>query len=190
MAKQYTKQLIQKKFIELLNERKLNKITVHDVAQACEINRNTFYYYYSNIYEVLTELFQREIQKVADEYKESRSWEESFLVATQFIQNNRAAVYHIYNSIRRVELENYIFDISGNVMYRYVDTIAKETQATEEDKKIIARFYKCALTDMVMRWIDDSLSDEPVKVITRIGQLFDGNILMSLKRSEELTNNV
>lgn len=187
MAKQYTKLLIQKKFMKMLNDRKLNKITVKDIAQASEINRNTFYYYYSNIYEVLTDLFQVEIQKVADEYKESRSWEESFLVATQFIQNNRDAIYHIYNSIRRVELENYIFDISGNVMYRYVDTLSAETHATEEDKKIIARFYKCALTDMVMRWIDDGLEDEPVKVITRIGQLFDGNILMSLKRSEELS---
>lgn len=176
--------------MEMLNERKLNKITVKDIAVACDINRNTFYYYYSDIYEVLTELFQMQIEKVVEEYNDSRSWEESFLVATQFILDNKVAIYHIHNSLRRVELENYIYDISGKVMSSYVETISLDTKATDNDKKLIARFYKCALTEMVMRWIDEGLKDDPVKVITRIGELFDGNILMSLERSAKLNEKI
>lgn len=186
MAKQYTKKLIQETFMIMLNQRKMNEITVKEIAKECEINRNTFYYYYSDIYEVLTELFQIEIKKVEEEYNDSRSWEESFLVATQFILDNKVAIYHIHNSLRRVELENYIYDISGAVMSKYVETISIGIHASQSDKDIITRFYKCALTEMVMRWVDDGLKDKPIEVITRIGQLFNGNILMSLQRSEEL----
>lgn len=41
LAQQYTK-MIREVFIKMLNERPLNKITVKDIATACEINRNTF----------------------------------------------------------------------------------------------------------------------------------------------------
>ncbi|NFF79484.1 TetR family transcriptional regulator, partial [Clostridium sporogenes] len=58
MAQQYTKKMIREVFIKMLNERPLNKITVKDIATACEINRNTFYYYYTDIYALLSEIFQ------------------------------------------------------------------------------------------------------------------------------------
>ena len=38
----YTKQLIINTFIQLLNERPLDKITVKDIVAICGINRNTF----------------------------------------------------------------------------------------------------------------------------------------------------
>jgi len=41
LARQYTKELIRKVFIQLLNQGPLAKITVKDIAETCEINRNT-----------------------------------------------------------------------------------------------------------------------------------------------------
>jgi AcrR family transcriptional regulator len=77
-------------FIKMLNERPLNKITVKAIAAACEINRNTFYYYYTDVYALLSELFQTELQTVIDEYNDTLSWEESFIVATKFALENHA----------------------------------------------------------------------------------------------------
>lgn len=56
LARKYTKNLIRKVFIEMLNERPLDRITVTDIAKRCEINRNTFYYHYKDIYEILSEI--------------------------------------------------------------------------------------------------------------------------------------
>src|SRR5699024_5940466 len=99
LAQQYTKKMIRSVFIELLNERPLNKITVKDIALACGINRNTFYYYYSDMYELLSELFQTELQNVIDEYNDTMSWEESFVLATRFALGNKKVIYHVYNSM-------------------------------------------------------------------------------------------
>ena len=46
---QNTKKAIMNAFIELLNERSFEKITVTDIVNRCKINRNTFYYYYQDI---------------------------------------------------------------------------------------------------------------------------------------------
>jgi len=98
---------------------------------------------------------------------------------------NKRAVYHVYNSMQREVLENYIFSVAGNVMYRYVERESESEgiQASTKDKKLIASFYQCALTEMVLRWIGSGMKEDPNVIIRRIGELFDGHITLSLKRS-------
>lgn len=188
MAQQYTKKKIREEFIKILNERPLNKITVKDIASACEINRNTFYYYYTDVYALLSELFQTELQTVTDEYNDTFSWEESFIVATKFALENKIAIYHVYNSIQREELEDYIYNVSGHVMNRYVEKLSDGISASSGDKKLISSFYQCALTEMVLRWIASGMKEDPDTIVRRIGQLFDGHIALSLKRSAGLND--
>lgn len=185
MAQPYTKKLIREAFIKMLNERPLNKITVTDIVNECEINRNTFYYHYADIYEVLSEIFQTELQTAIDEYNDTLSWEDGFLVATEFALENKTAIYHVYNSMQREELEDYIYNVAGNVMENYVDRESEGINAAFEDKVLIASFYQCALTEMVLRWIATGMKGDPDVIIKRIGLLFDGNITLSLKRSED-----
>lgn len=45
-----TKNAIRRSFIELLAERPFDKISVRDIAERSEVTRNTFYYYYTDIY--------------------------------------------------------------------------------------------------------------------------------------------
>lgn len=186
MAQPYTKNMIRKTFIEMLNERPLHKITVKDIAKVCQINRNTFYYYYSDLYILLSEVFQTELQKVIDEYNDTLTWEESFIAAAEFALENRKAIYHVYNSMQREELVNYVYNVSGNVMTKYVEKVSYGIAASEGDKKLIASFYQSALTEMVLQWIASGMKGEPHIIISRIGKLFDGNIELSLKRSEKL----
>lgn len=188
MAQQYTRKMIREVLVRMLNERPLNKITVKDIVTECEINRNTFYYYYSDIYAILRELFQMELQKVIDEYNDTLSWEESFLLATKFALENKKAVYHIYHSLQRDEMEQYLYEVAGNVMQRYIETLSQGIRASESDKKLIATFYQSALTEMLLHWIASGMEEKPEKIIRRIGKLFDGNIALSLKRSAELND--
>jgi probable dihydroxyacetone kinase regulator len=188
MAQQYTRKVIREVFVQMLNERPLNKITVKDIVTACEINRNTFYYYYPDLYAILTEIFQTELQTVIDEYNDTLSWEESFLAATKFALENKVAIYHVYNSIRKEELEKYLFNVAGNVMTRYVEDASKGLKASGDDKKIIVSFYQSALTEMLLHWISSGMKEDPQKVIHRIGLLFDGNVALSLERSAKLND--
>ena len=188
MVQQYTKKKIREEFIKILNERPLNKITVKDIASACEINRNTFYYYYTDVYALLSELFQTELQTVTDEYNDTFSWEESFIVATKVALENKIAINHVYNSMQREELEDYIYNVSGHVMNRYVEKVSDGISASSGDKKLIASFYQCALTEMVLRWIASGMKEDPDTIIRRIRRLFDGHIALSLKRSAGLND--
>ena len=51
----FTKKAIMDSFLRLMEKKPLEKITVRDIVDDCGINRNTFYYYFQDIYAVLEE---------------------------------------------------------------------------------------------------------------------------------------
>lgn len=189
MARQYTREIIREQFVALLEEKPLDDITVKELVERCQINRKTFYYYYQDLYQVLAELFQSELDRVIACSRQARSWEEGILSAADFAVKHRRAVEHIYHSLRREDLEHYLFNVAGDIMNRYVDSASEGLCAHEADKRMIALFYQSAMTQMVLHWIDGGMQAEPVQTVGRLGKLLDGNIEISLKRSEQLPPN-
>ncbi len=186
MAKNYTKNLIKQEFIKLLNKKSLHNITVTEIAKQCKIERKTFYYHYENLPQLVKEIFDEDLEDVIKEFNETLSWEESFISAEKFILENKKVVKHMYESDYKVELEKYIFSISGEIMRKYVRRVAKDTKAQEIDIKLIAYFYQCALSSSLVEWVATDMKTDPKLVTRRLGKLMDGNILESLKRSEKL----
>ena len=186
MAKNYTKNLIKQEFIKLLNKKSLHNITVTEIAKQCKIERKTFYYHYENLPQLVKEIFDEELEDVIKEFNETLSWEESFISAEKFILDNKKVVKHMYESDYKVELEKYIFSLSGEIMKKYVERVAKDTNAQEIDIKLIAFFYQYALSSSLIQWVATDMKTDPKLVTRRLGKLMDGNILESLKRSEKL----
>lgn len=186
MSKNYTKDLIKKEFMNLLDKKTLNKITVTELAKKCDIERKTFYYHYENLEQLIKEIFESELDVVIDEFNENLSWEDSFIVAAKFILENKRAIRHIYFSDYKANVEKYVYSMAGEVITKYVKHISKDTRAKDIDINLISYFYQCALSTALIQWIATDMKTDPVVVTNRIGKLMDGNILLSLKRSESL----
>lgn len=188
MAKAYTKNLIRKEFINLLNKKSLHNVTVTELAKKCNIERKTFYYHYENLTELIKEIFDEELTVVIEEFNETLSWEDSFILAAKFILENKKAIKHMYQSDYKDDVEKYVFSMAGEIMNKYVNRVAKSTDAKEIDIKLIAYFYQCALSSSLIQWVATDMETDPVEITNRIGKLMDGNILLSLERSEKLEN--
>ena len=175
---QFTKLAIINTFIKLLNQMPLDKITVKDIVDDCGINRNTFYYYYKDIYALLDDIFRADTQKVIEENGNFKSLQDGFLQATEFARENKKAVYHIYNSMSREKLENYLYSIIDDLIAKYVDTQETGRQIADEDKRFLADFYKYALVGMILAWISKGMKEDPEFIIPRLVKLIYGSSQM------------
>ncbi len=63
----FTKKAIVESFLHLVGKKPIDKITVRDIVDDCGINRNTFYYYFQDIYAVLEELCDHLIRGLPQE---------------------------------------------------------------------------------------------------------------------------
>lgn len=188
MAKQYTKNLIKKEFIKLLEERSFNSITISMLAERCEINRNTFYYHYDDIYSLVKEILSDEIERVDKEFNSTASWEKSLIRASSFFLDNKTAAQNLFMSIDKKDTDLYLYKICESVMTMYVENecLTKNIKAKEEDKALVIDFYRAALVGLLEKWILDGMEKSPDDFIYRVGKLFDGNIERSLRISEKL----
>lgn len=171
-----TKQAIRQAFIELLNERPLDKISVKDIAERSTVNRNTFYYYYADIYALVEEIFQTETQLFMEKLHSYASWEEAFREATAFVSENKRAVHHLFNSGNRNILEHYYHKVTYAAMLSYVRGQAEGLSAAEEDIQALAQFYAAALSGMTADWLRGGMKSNVNDHIDRLGRLLEGNI--------------
>lgn len=182
---QFTERAIIESFVKLLNERPLDKITIKDIVEDCGINRNTFYYHFADIPALVEKILESETQKAFVGETGMESWEESFITAAQFALQNKRVVYHIYNSVRREEVERYLNSIAGGVMQRYVETVSGGYRVKEEDKKLIADFYKSALVGMILDWLNGGMKYDPEQMIRRLGIMLKGNVAEAFERVQK-----
>lgn len=178
-----TKAVIKQGFVALLDEQPFHKISVRDITEHCGISRNTFYYYYRDIYALVEEIFNEESDRIAADAKEYDSWQKAFLDATTFARAHRKAIFHIYDSANRSLLEHYYHRTILTAMTVYVRGAAAGLDVTERNILALARFYAAALTGLSVDWLNDGMKDDPAAFLDDLVPLLDGNIRASLERA-------
>lgn len=62
-------------FLELCDEKEFNKISVTDIVERCDTTRQTFYYHFKNIDELVKWAFESEIDKICNSISQSDTWQ-------------------------------------------------------------------------------------------------------------------
>lgn len=185
----FTEQAIIKAFIELLNEKPLDKITVTAVCERCGINRNTFYYHYPNIYSLAQEMFRSEAFQIVDAHREFNTWQEGFLEATQFARENKTAIYHIYKSVSHERLEEYLFDMAHGFTKEFIERQAEGLDVSAQDLRDLVIIYTVGIEGLVIEWLHTDMKEDAESFIERVSRLFDGVTRFILENNGEATGN-
>ena len=167
-------------FVRLLNQRPLDKITVKDIVSDCGISRNTFYYHYQDIYDLLQATLSTVMENALSE--DVTTWRDSLINVTRFALENRRAVYHIYNSTNRDQLERYLNRVTGQRMEKLIRYLTRDIQVNDEDVRFLALFYKHAIVGTLMEWLSNDMKADVEHVMSRLAVLLEGNLRLSLER--------
>lgn len=178
-----TKAIIREGFVALLDKEPFNKITVRDITEHCKVSRNTFYYYYQDIYALLEDTFNTEIERLTAESKSYDSWQKAFLDATTFARAHRKAIFHIYNSTNRSLLEQYYQKTVLTAMVAFVRKEADGLDVAEHNILALAKFYTAALVGLTVDWLNGGMRNDPAAFLDDLVPLLDGNIRVSLERT-------
>lgn len=178
-----TKKAIMDSFLKLLNERPFDKITVKDIVEECGVNRNTFYYHYHDIFELLAEILEADLQKIAEDSPISASWQNVLLQTMTFAIENKKALYHLYNSMNRRQVEKYVIETSNRTIRTFITYKSSEYEINEEDLSRVVMFYSSAVSGMLLQWIDGNMRQDPEIEIQRMGILLEGTVDIMLQNA-------
>ena len=171
-----TKRAISASLKKLLCEKKLNKITVQDIADDCGINRQTFYYHFQDIYDLVEWTCIEDTEKVLKENRTYATWQEGFLAVFYLAKEDKTFIENIYRSVSLELLEQYLYRLVYPLLKNVVDEKAKNYTVRDENKKYIADFYKYAFVGVLLEWIRNDMRESPESITDRVSKIVSGSI--------------
>ena len=105
-----TKRAFASSLKKMLAKRPLEKIRVIDITEDCGVNRQTFYYHFKDIYDLLEWVYTNEATKALGGKKTYETWKQGFKQIFQYILNNKEFVLSTFNSVSREYLERYLYN--------------------------------------------------------------------------------
>lgn len=180
---QTTRTALRKGFLELLEQRPLDKISVVDIASHCGVNRNTFYYYYCDIYALVRDVLETEMDSVLNAQPPCETWSQLLLRVTAFIRANRRVVYHLYRSAQRDLLENQYYRVAYSAVESLVRRTAGDLPVSEKDIQSIAALYTATLVGLLQSWLHYGMKHDEEDFLRRVSYLTDGTLRHALERS-------
>ena len=165
----FTRRAIKESFLKLLNQRPLNQITVKDIVEDCGINRNSFYYHFSDLPALVEEIMAEQVSAMVENHPTVDSVQEGSDAIVEFVMHNKRAIYHIYNSVSRDVFERHLMEFCRYVVTTYLDGMLEEVE--EADRDAILRFHRCACFGSVIDWLNGGMKDDVSDYFRRIRQL-------------------
>jgi probable dihydroxyacetone kinase regulator len=179
---QTTKRALAASLKKLLALKPLDKITVVDIVEDCEVNRQTFYYHFKDIYDLLEWAFLNETSKALAGQKTYETWQQGLLNIFQWALDNKPMVEHVYRSVSREHVERYLCEVTFDLLIGVVEEKAKGMAVRQEDKEFIAHFYKYAFVGVMLDWIRAGMKADPQEIVRRLSLLLAGDFTRALEK--------
>lgn len=153
-----TKLAIVDTFWQLLEEKSYHKITVQDIVDRCQVNRNTFYYHFQDI----PSLAEWSVETWADAVIKNRGVLESPANCISYMAEEctkrKTALLHLYRSAKKEFFLGYLNKMAEHVIHSYVETKEGYLTFDEEKTKILMKYYKCTLIGILLDWLENDAS--------------------------------
>lgn len=135
----------------------LSKITVSELIQDCNVNRNTFYYHFDDLYSLLKWTLEQEAITVVQETNLLENAEGAICFILDYVTKNRNILSSAYDSLGYDELKRFFYaDI-----YAIIDNAIglAEHQANgllpKERQGFYAMFYTEAVAGSLINYLKD-----------------------------------
>lgn len=183
----FTKFAILKVFGDLAASRPVDKITVKDITDQCGISRNTFYYHYQDIYQVLKAYVQYSAEHVIELMVEDEGEDgKAGLKEIRYLEANRELLCNLYRSAANEEVRNCLQSASQIIFDRLIESVSQGMEVQAEDKKILSAVCQYTVRGIMTSWMEEDgmLNGETLEqVLVRLDYLFKGAIREALMRS-------
>ena len=182
---EYTKDKIADTLMRLLANKSLDKITVKLLVSEFGISRQSFYYYFQDIPQLVETIINEDANRVIQEHPSIESVEDCLNAAIRFALENRKAVLHIYHSINRDIYEQYQWRVCEHAVTTYVDGILAGRTVAEPDRKLMIDYLKCMCFGFVVGWMETGMQEGIQSRFHRICELKRGDLDAMITRCEK-----
>ena len=168
---------IEKVFIELLQTKELNEISVSDICKRAGLNRTTFYANYADIYGLADAIRDKLENEVSGLYKEEVTEgfnSNDYLKLFRHIKDNQI----FYNTYFKLGYDN------NYKIIRY-DTALARVHFQNRFIEYHMEFFKAGITHIIKLWLKNGCKESPEDMFEIIKSEYQGRDNIFVEKSTE-----
>lgn len=148
----------------------LDDITVKEIVEDCQVNRQTFYYHFQDIYDLLRFFLDHETQVTVAGSANCRK--------RCCAASNTPGSITSSSSTCSAPTDGIIWTTTSSacaaVSQGALRACSPDLTLEEPDLAFLSDFYMYALGGLIMGWLSDDMKEEPEALVERISRLLDG----------------
>ena len=110
-----TKKALASSLKKILSKKEFNKITINDITEDCGVNRQTFYYHFKDIYDLMEYRMEREMKRIMEETMSQPDPEKALTQLYMYIMENQKHIRALSESVQFMALRRQM----GEKVYQY-----------------------------------------------------------------------
>lgn len=169
-----TKQALIASFKKLLETEPFDKITISDITNDCGLSRQTFYYHFRDIFDMIRWIYNSESLNEIGGRGGYGTWQDKIRELFDYTLNNKSLILGTFNSKCRNDLVGYYMDVSIRKISDIVE-MKSDGDIAEKDKKFIASVYAYAFVGIMMDWISDGMKESSEEMVDRVYKIVMSN---------------
>ena len=162
-----TREKIKNAFLKLYKEKRIEKISIGELAKEAKIYRGTFYYYYEDIYDLLSkieeEFFNESIKDVVEVVQGilSNDIEERVISITNNFKKYEELMRLFFITRPNIKLINKIKETAKG---KAVETLGIDVEKLSNEDKYILEYIASAQVGIVTKWIENNRDIDAVSL--------------------------
>lgn len=181
----YTEKLILQTFGQMLDEMPFDKITVSALTRRSDISHNTFYYHYNDIYDLLGIWIRQEVSPYLDADRSYPDWESAITAMLKAWQADERRIYHVFHSLSREQLEQYVFEQADSFFYEQVCALKEAKYVSEPQLRRISEFACYIFLGYLMRFLWSRMKVDVDVSVHELSTLLSGFLRHALADARE-----
>lgn len=175
-----TKQVLAKALKETMKTKPLDRISIEDITGKCGLQRQTFYYHFTDKYKLVNWIFDTEVLDEVDDYLKYESWARALeMVFTMVEQNSSFYLNALHDNFSYFYL--HLMQTQRSIMNNIIEELLEGREMKQEDRDFLADFYTNAYVGTFISWINNGMREPGGKVVGRLKKIISGSLRDSMK---------
>lgn len=178
-----TKKEIAAALKKIMSQKTFSKITVSELIKECNINRKTFYYHFSDIYDLLRWTFEMDAVEVVKQYDLITDFDEVAAFVVKYVRENAYIINCAYDSIGRDGLKNFFYNDFIVIITRTVSDMEKNlgVSLAPDYKRFLCDLYTEGVAGMIINFVQNPQKYNVAKITEYFKIILNNSIPAALK---------
>ena len=151
-----TRKLLSRTLKEIVEEKEISKISISEVAEKANLNRKTFYYHFSDIYDLLSWTLEDEMFRLVESFDLTVDYAKAIKYILDYVEENYDFIKSVMDTYVRHKTRRFLFNGMHGIALKTINEISAKHKIylEEEYKSFVAGFSVEAVIGTIMYWVD------------------------------------